>query len=72
MKKHMNKNSDIFQVQWKNKSFTVNIYKNSQDKADSGKVFLKMRKRIKHNIDIVTVPNGPTSLAYIVKPTYYH
>ena len=31
-----------------------------------------MRERIKHNIDIVTVPNGPTSLVYVVNPPYYH
>ena len=31
-----------------------------------------MRKRIKHNIYIVTVPNNPTSLVYIVNPSYFH
>ena len=72
MQNHINTTTNKTQVQWQNKSFTGIYIKNSQDKADSGKVFLKMRKRIKHNIDIVTVPNGPTSLAYIVKPTYYH
>ena len=31
-----------------------------------------MRKRIKHNIYIVTVPNVPTYLVYVVNPSYYH
>ena len=31
-----------------------------------------MRKRIKHSIDIVTFPNGPTYLVYVVNPSYYH
>ena len=31
-----------------------------------------MRERIKHNIDIVTVPNGPTFLVSVVNPSYYN
>ena len=31
-----------------------------------------MRERIKHIIDIVTVPNEPTSLVYLVNPSYDH
>ena len=73
MHKNINTNTDILQVRCQNKSLTGNIYnKIPQDKAKLGKIFCKMYERIKHNIDIVTVTNEPTSLVSVVNYSYYH
>ena len=32
----------------------------------------KINKRIKYNINIVTIPNGKKTLVYVVNPSYYN
>ena len=71
MHKHINTNLYKMQVQWKNHSYTGDIYNKNPKKKYSGSALCKIHILITYNIYIVTATTGTTSLVYAVYPLYY-